>query len=88
MRSFESHASHEFWDLYWQLPAAIQRAADKQFTLFQQDPSHVSLHVKPVGDFWGARVTNSYRVLAIREGNVFYWFWIGGHDEYDRLIAG
>jgi hypothetical protein len=24
----------------------------------------------------------------LREKNVFYWFWIGDHDEYERLIGG
>jgi hypothetical protein len=37
---------------------------------------------------WSARVTDAYRVLAVREGSVFYWFWIGPHDEYERLIDG
>ena len=84
---FESYASGEFWDLYHRLPATIRRAADKQFALFQQDPSHRSLHLKPVGAFWSARVTEGYRAVALREQNKFYWFWIGTHDEYERLIG-
>ncbi|HJZ95608.1 MAG TPA: hypothetical protein VKE70_03830 [Candidatus Solibacter sp.] len=68
------------------MPSDIQRIADKQFELFQHDPSHPSLHLKIVGEMWSARVTDAYRVLAIREGNVFYWFWIGSHDDYERLI--
>jgi hypothetical protein len=87
MTLFESHASREFWDLYKQLPAAIRRAADKQLILFRQDPSHPSLHLKPVGAFWSARVTEAYRVLALREANIFYWFWIGSHEQYERLIG-
>jgi len=35
---------------------------------------------------WSARVTNSFRALAIREGDVFIWFWIGPHDEYMRML--
>ena len=62
--------------------------ADKQFALFRKNPSHPSLNLKPVGDFWSVRVTQSYRALAFREGPSFYWFWIGGHDEYERLIKG
>jgi hypothetical protein len=26
-------------------------------------------------------------VLAVQEGEDLVWFWIGGHDEYDRLIG-
>ena len=32
-------------------------------------------------DFWSARITDAYRTLALRQGNTFYWFWIGNHDE-------
>jgi hypothetical protein len=24
--------------------------------------------------------------LAVREGDVFTWFWIGTQDEYERLV--
>ena len=26
------------------------------------------------------------RVLAVKRGNEFYWFWIGPHDEYERIV--
>jgi hypothetical protein len=38
-------------------------------------------------DFWSARITDAYRTLALRQGNTFYWFWIGNHDDYERLLA-
>jgi len=84
---FESFASPDFWALYHQLPNSIRQAADKQFALFQQNPLHPSLHLKPVGDLWSVRVTDAYRALAVRERNAFYWFWIGNHDDYERLIG-
>jgi hypothetical protein len=84
---FASHASQEFWYLYRSLPAEIQQQADKQFALFQRDPFHPSLHLKPVGEFWSARVNQGVRALALREGRVFYWFWIGTHDEYERITG-
>ena len=87
MRPLESYASPDFWDLYRNLPDPIQKAADKQFALFRQDPSHPSLHIKPVGDLWSARITDAYRALARRDGNACYWFWIGNHDDYERLIG-
>jgi hypothetical protein len=68
------------------LPADIQRRADKQFDLFARNPKYPSVQLKPVGQFWSARVTDAYRALAIREENVLYWFWIGSHDEYTRLL--
>lgn len=52
------------------------------------DPRHPSLQLKPVGEFWSARVNDAYRALAVREGNIFTLFWIGPHDEYERIING
>ena len=26
--------------------------------------------------------------VAVREGNTFTWFWIGPHDEYERILKG
>jgi len=44
--------------------------------------------LKPVGEVWSARVNQAYRALAYREGKTFYWFWIGSHREYERLLDG
>ena len=87
MKKFESCASRDFCDQYDRLPATVRKAADKQFARFRQDPSHPSLHLKPAGEVWSVRVTEAYRARAIRQENTFYWFWIGRHDEYERLIG-
>jgi len=49
-------------------------------------PIPPSLLLKPVGAFWSARISRSYRVLAVKRGSEFYWFWIGPHDEYERIV--
>jgi len=73
MMTFRSRASEEFWDLYWRIPRIAQRAADKQFELFRKDPTHPSLHLKPVGGLWSVLINEADRALAVREGDVFYW---------------
>lgn len=35
---FRSFASERFWQLYTELPAEVQRLADKQYELFREDP--------------------------------------------------
>jgi len=35
--SFKSAASERFWQLYAELPEEIQKLADKQYELFEQD---------------------------------------------------
>ena len=75
-----SHASPEFWKLYYALPKEVQ------YELFAENPSHPSLRLKPAGAFWSVRISRSYRALAVRRGDQFFWFWIGPHDEYGKML--
>jgi len=85
--NFTSHATPEFWTLFDCLPGQVQEQARKNFDLFSQNPFHPSLHFKPVGPFWSVRVSQSYRALAARRGDHLFWFWIGSHTDYERLIS-
>ena len=71
-----------------ELPAPVRRLARKNFKLWLRDPRHPSLHFKRVGRFWSARVGGDFRAVAMAQGDVIEWFWIGPHDEYDRLLKG
>jgi hypothetical protein len=33
------------------------------------------------------RIGRGYRALGRRQGDTLVWFWIGTHDDYDRLIG-
>jgi hypothetical protein len=61
--------------------------ADANFALLKRDPRHPSLQFKKVGRYWSARVGLRYRALAIETDDVYLWFWIGSHADYDRLIS-
>jgi hypothetical protein len=81
------YAWPEFWYHYRQLPRDIQELADKNFVLLKADPWHPSLHFKKVGGLWSVRVGLHYRALGRdRPPDTVVWFWIGRHDEYDRII--
>jgi hypothetical protein len=84
---FRSYANDSFWGCYDSLPDEVRREADKQFALFEMNPGHPSLRLKPIGELWSARVTRSYRALARRRGDAFYWFWIGTHSDYEKLLG-
>jgi hypothetical protein len=45
------------------------------------------LRFKRVGDEVSVRIGRHYRALGILKGDTVYWYWIGKHDEYDRLIG-
>jgi hypothetical protein len=81
------HASSGFWRAYEALPAEVRTLADECFVLLKANPRHPSLHFKKVGRFWSARVGAHHRALAVTDDEGLTWFWIGRHDEYDRLIG-
>ena len=73
------------------LPSNIQVEAREAYRLFVRNPDHPSLrfekkHTKrPI---WSARINREYRVLGVIEGDTIIWFWIGPHDQYERLLKG
>ena len=83
----QHHTTRRFWRLYGELSAAVQARADRQFERLKSDPKHPSLHFKRVGRFWSARVDSDFRVLGVDHPDGILWFWIGPHEEYDRLIV-
>ena len=82
------HATAAFWESYARLPLAIQQLADKNFELLKADPDHPSLHFKKVGSYRSVRIGIAYRALGVEDRDAVVWFWIGNHDEYERLING
>jgi hypothetical protein len=80
-------ANPRFWQAYYALPLEVRQLADAAYALLKRDPRHPSLHFKKVGRFWSARVGAHHRVLAVQDAEDLVWFWIGRHDEYDRLIG-
>jgi hypothetical protein len=69
------------------LPSDIRARAHRTFRQWLRDPHHPAIHFKKVGQYWSARVGSDYRALAIVRDDVVEWFWIGRHDEYERLIG-
>lgn len=78
--------SSRFWRCYEKLPKSVQQRADDSFELLKNDPNHNSLNLRKVGRVWTARVTDHYRVLGTSIPGGILWFWIGDHDEYERLL--
>ncbi len=76
-----------FWRQFQELPASVRQTAHRNFELLKENPRHPSLRFRNVGHYWSARVSASYRAVAVQDGDDFVWFWIGGHDEYLRIIG-
>jgi hypothetical protein len=39
------------------------------------------------GKHLAVRITLGYRALGIFDNDTVMWFWIGGHDEYDKFFS-
>jgi len=83
-----SWTTPEFWEAFAALSPVVQEAARRAFRLWQQNPRHGSLQFQRKGRFWCARVGPGHRALALAVPDGFLWFWIGAHDEYERMLRG
>lgn len=83
----KSSTTPDFWASYAKLPLEIKRQARAAFRLWRVNPRHPSLRFKKVGAAWSVRIGGGHRALADFQGGIFYWFWIGTHDEYERLLS-
>ena len=80
-------ANRRFWAAFDRLPDREQQLARKNYALLRRNPRHPSLHFKEVkARLWSVRVGENHRALAAFDGTTFVWFWIGTHDEYERLL--
>ena len=80
-----SRALKSFWRCYEQLPAHSQKLADKNFALFKANPRHPSLGFSKKGAVYTVEIGRSYRALAREHNGHYYWFWIGTHEDYNRV---
>lgn len=84
-----SYLTEEFISLFRKLPESVRQQARKNYKLWRENPRHPSLHFKQIHStepIWSARVGIGWRVVGLVEGNSIYWFWIGSHADYDKLI--
>jgi len=79
--------SPDFWVCYRILPESVQNLADKNFELLKNNPFHPSLHLKKIGKYRTVHIGLYYLVIAVEVSNGLLWFWIGPHDEYDKILG-
>jgi hypothetical protein len=85
----KSQTTKSFWKHYWALPPEIRQRARKAYKLWRDNPAHPSLFFKRVKEgqpVYSVRIGLGYRALGLLKADTVAWFWIGTHDEYDRLL--
>ena len=84
-----SYTTKRFRKAFEALPAHVQRRAREAYRQFQQNPNHPGIHFKQVHavqSVYSVRIGLGYRALAVRDGENLIRFWIGTHEDYERLI--
>ncbi len=81
------YASKSFWEKYDLLPRSVREVADKNFEILKFNPKHPSLHLKKIDKkYRSIHIGIKYRALAIEVDDGLLWFWIGSHNDYNKLI--
>lgn len=89
-----NHRRDAQWhSLFDALPERIRVTAKKTFKLLCDDPSHRALRFKKMRsrhkgrDCFEVSITKKYRAVAYVDGDTYYWFWIGTHNDFDRKFS-
>jgi mRNA-degrading endonuclease RelE of RelBE toxin-antitoxin system len=85
-----SHTTERFRKALAALPHPVRRQARDAYKLFRRNSYHPSLRFKrvhPTKPIYSVRIGLDYRALGVQDKDEIVWFWIGPHQEYDRLIT-
>ena len=85
----KSRTTARFRAAFAELPTHVQDRARKVYRRFRENPKHPSLRFKrvhPDDPIYSVRISLDYRALGIMERDEIVWFWIGSHQDYDRLL--
>lgn len=85
-----SRVRPSFWRAYEKLHPQLRESARRSYRMFAEDPGHASLRFKKLtghANIWSVRINDSVRALAERDGDTLVWFWIGTHNDFDKLFG-
>lgn len=83
----KSRTTRSFREAFKALPPDVKLRAREAYRLWRDNPNLPGLRFKRVGAEVSVRIGRNYRALGILQEDTVYWYWIGKHDEYDRLIS-
>lgn len=86
----KSRLTRRFRRAFAALPDDVKERARDAYRLFRDNPDHPSLRFKrvhPTDPIYSVRIGLAFRAVGVMEGDTIYWYLIGGHADYDRLIS-
>ncbi|HQV70174.1 MAG TPA: hypothetical protein PLJ62_11570 [Thermoflexales bacterium] len=84
-----SQTTPDFRKRLMALPPDVRQKARQTYKVWQKDPSHPSLHFKRINEnrpLYSVRITLKWRSVGLLKEDTMIWFWIGNHQDYDRLV--
>jgi len=85
----KSFARPSFWRAYERLDDKTREAARKAYRRFEENPNHPALNFEKLGGHqhaWSVRISAQYRAVGERRREKISWFWIGTHNDFDKLF--
>jgi hypothetical protein len=84
----ESHITTNFRKCFATLQPRKQKQARENYSLWLADPFNSTTNfTNKFGNLWSAEIGRTHRTLGrMVEKNVMLWFWIGTHEEYNKLL--
>ena len=86
----KSKTTRKFWRLFDELAPETQEAAPRALGLWRDTPDLPSLQFKRVSrkePVYSVRTGLSRQAPHMLRGDTVLWFWIGAHDDFDRLLG-
>lgn len=86
----KSYLTRGFRRRFSELPAEVQDRGRQAYRLFCANPRHPSLQFKQVHasqPIMSVRIGLGHRAVGVRRGDAIYWYWVGSHADYDRLLS-
>jgi len=75
----------EFRKAYAKLPEAIRRKCAQKVRFLAQDPSHPSLNLHRINDYWEFYVDRRYRCILRKDDGSYSLIAIGRHEIIDKF---
>jgi hypothetical protein len=85
MKSIRTKA---FKKLFARLPAPIQKQATADYEVFKRNlsyPGRCFKRIDPEKPIYSVRIGMDYRAVRVMEKDMIRWYWIGSHEDYNKL---
>ena len=86
-----SHVTRSFRKLLATLPDDVRGQARSAYRQFMENPRHPGLRFKQIHGsdrLVSVRISRGYRAVGVRRSpDEIVRFWVGAHEEYEKLLA-